>query len=201
MANWFTSDQHFGHKNILEYCDRPFSNLDEMREALIANHNSVVQDDDFVWHLGDFSLHPRYVEEVLPRLKGRNQLIAGNHDHVFHNFTTRTERYLKAGFESVGRFGLIHIEGRQILLSHLPYEPLAGDKDMDRRFLELRPNDSGMWLLHGHEHGTYKQRRKMIDVGVDNWDYFPVHEGLISYLIRCYEHSLQNLAGTPQVAS
>ena len=55
----FTSDQHYGHKNILRLCNRPFDNIYHHNEALIANHNSIVYDDTFV-------LLQEYGTRVLP---------------------------------------------------------------------------------------------------------------------------------------
>lgn len=33
---YFTADYHIGHKNVLEFDNRPFRDLDHMHEALIA---------------------------------------------------------------------------------------------------------------------------------------------------------------------
>jgi len=81
MNIWFTSDHHFGHKNILEYekYTRPFVDLDEMEEALIDKWNCVVKSNDIVWHLGDFAFGAKNIA-VADRLNGRKKLILGNHD-------------------------------------------------------------------------------------------------------------------------
>jgi calcineurin-like phosphoesterase family protein len=44
----FYSDPHFGHTNIIKYCDRPFASVDEMNEELVARYNASVGPDDFV---------------------------------------------------------------------------------------------------------------------------------------------------------
>ena len=49
------SDPHFGHKNVIKYANRLFSNINEMNSQLIKNFNKVVGHDDVVYILGDFS--------------------------------------------------------------------------------------------------------------------------------------------------
>ena len=56
MGVFFTADQHFGHKSIIEYCNRPFSDVEEMNEALIENWNKTVDNNDKIFVLGDFAL-------------------------------------------------------------------------------------------------------------------------------------------------
>jgi len=78
---FFTSDTHFNHANILRYCPRPWSTVEEMNEGLIQNWNSVVGQEDTVYHLGDFAMGDRSkVPEILSRLNGRIILVRGNHD-------------------------------------------------------------------------------------------------------------------------
>ena len=94
---FLTSDTHFNHLNILRYESetRPFSSIEEMNEAIIANWNSVVSPEDTVYHLGDFFMG-RYdaIEDILDRLNGTIKLIRGNHDTK-----ARLELYKARGIE------------------------------------------------------------------------------------------------------
>ena len=78
MTSFFTADTHFGHANIIKYCNRPFKDVDEMNEAIIANWNNVVKEGDTVYHLGDFSF--RGFHRYKNRLNGNIILLQGNHD-------------------------------------------------------------------------------------------------------------------------
>ena len=49
---FFTSDTHFNHANIIKFCNRPFKDVEQMNETLIANWNRVVEMDDTVFHAG-----------------------------------------------------------------------------------------------------------------------------------------------------
>jgi len=97
MAILFTADTHFGHRNIIRHSNRPFENVHEMDEALIANWNKVIKQTDTVYHLGDIAvLRPERTREILDRLKGKNYLICGNHErstkHTNRNVSSPTSR-------------------------------------------------------------------------------------------------------------
>ena len=53
---YFTSDHHFGHKNIIKFSERPFNDVNEMDEILIQKWNEKVNPEDEVYHLGDVGL-------------------------------------------------------------------------------------------------------------------------------------------------
>jgi calcineurin-like phosphoesterase family protein len=52
MNIWFTSDTHFHHKNIIKYCNRPYSSVEEMNNALIENWNKTVKQNDILHVFG-----------------------------------------------------------------------------------------------------------------------------------------------------
>lgn len=114
MGNiWLIADTHFGHANIIRYCDRPFASADKMDEAMIANWNNVVKADDKVFHLGDFALcDAKRIVDIGQRLNGYKILIRGNHDGA--SDTT----YRLAGFKQVSKYPIL-IEDF-LILSHEP---------------------------------------------------------------------------------
>jgi calcineurin-like phosphoesterase family protein len=180
MTTWFTSDEHYDHRNIIAYSARPFADVAEMQREMIARHNAVVRPEDDVWHLGDFALNEKTVPLVLPQLVGRHHLVTGNHDacHPCHKKHAAAKRkYLLFGFASVAT----EIRMGPFLLNHLPY---VGDSAHEPRFPEWRPKDEGKWLLHGHVHELWKVRDRMINVGVDQWGFAPVRFETIQELAQ-----------------
>ena len=78
---FFMSDHHFGHKNIIKFCNRPFNDVEEMNEYMIAQHNSVVGPDDYCVFGGDISFAPASKANYhLSRMNGHKIFILGNHD-------------------------------------------------------------------------------------------------------------------------
>jgi calcineurin-like phosphoesterase family protein len=197
MTTYYTSDLHFGHLNIIRFCDRPFPGVPAMDARLVQLWNETVTDDDTVWVLGDVALGS--LDESLAhigRLAGRKILVPGNHDRCWEGDralrkgdpearerrrAAARERYLDAGFAE------IHDQPEQVVLgdqkvdlSHFPYE---GDSHGADRFVEYRPVDRGGWVVHGHVHDTWRQRGRQINVGVDVWGGRPVPAEIIAGLI------------------
>lgn len=185
MTTFWTSDLHFGHAKIIEYCNRPFGSVDEMNEILIRNWNETVAPDDVVWVLGDVAMGK--IAETLPlvsRLNGVLLLVTGNHDRCWwahHQKDVRkwTPRYEEVGFTVFNvreRVRLSSVSEPTIKMSHFPYE---GDSTYDQRYLFARPTDDGHVLFHGHVHDAWKINKAssgsvQVNVGCDVWDYRPV---------------------------
>ncbi len=174
---WFSADHHFYHQNVIRYCARPFSSVDEMNAEMVKRWNEVVAPGDTVYYLGDFSLAHRAVTVFLPQLNGEKCLIMGNHDHCHPVHCKKEQKcqrmrklYYDAGFKELVLSKEMNIAGRNVELHHMPF---AGDHEKER-YTEWRPKDKGQWLLHGHIHEKWKQRGRMINVGVDVWDFYPV---------------------------
>lgn len=151
------SDTHFNHRNIIHYCDRPFTNTSEMNETLISNWNSIVKDEDFVFHLGDVGLPNKpgdewnSLEHIFSRLKGNKILILGNHDR-------KSAAYYKSlGFSKVYQ-GHLKIN-EELWLSHMPLN-------------NLKPN---VINIHGHIHDQVLElSSKYINVSVEVINYTPI---------------------------
>ena len=187
VKTWFTSDTHFGHANIIRYCDRPFADVEEMREALTDRWNSVVAPGDRVFVLGDFALG-RIAETltVLDDLHGAKHLLVGNHDRPFDPDPRRrsewTSRYLAAGFRSVtnGTIGYSLLGEHPVLMGHFPYH---GDSQDEDRYADQRPEDTGLPIVHGHVHTEWRLNGRQLNVGVDRNDYTPISEEDVAALL------------------
>ena len=168
---WFTSDTHFGHGNVIRYCNRPFKDKYEMDRTIIENWNSVVKPNDTVHHLGDVSFYSATkTTEIIQRLHGKKILIRGNHDKG-------AAYYLRAGFVdyfiSTPR---TPVKFEEFFLSHYPYFECYTHDDRRNKFADRMLREQGNhWLLCGHIHEIWKNKGRCINVGVDQWNFTPVH--------------------------
>lgn len=169
---WLVSDTHFYHKNIIKYCNRPFSTVEEMNQAIIDNWNSVVKEGDTVFHLGDMGFcGTQNLVSIFSQLNGEIYLIRGNHD---------SDKALNALFDN------------DLILSWDQYKSITivGDKEIPEQELFLchypmidwNNKEKGCWMIHGHNHmlpSTPSHSPKHYDVGVDRNNYTPVNFQII----------------------
>lgn len=160
---WFTSDTHFGHENILKFKTadgeplRVFNNVEHMNETMVENWNSVVNDGDIVYHLGD--VYFGQGGKVLPRLKGRKRLILGNHDTV-------KNQDILTNFQKILMWRMF--PEFEILLTHVPVH--TGSLEMKVRY-----------NMHGHLHRNMVKNelgvidKRYINVCVENTNFTPIH--------------------------
>lgn len=152
---WFTSDQHFLHSNIINYCDRPFSTIEEMDEKLIEDWNAFIKDGDTIFHLGDFSLGTfEQVAPIFKRLNGRIVMLDmdWHHDRRWIVFARHSAEI--KNLKLISPSTVIKLDEQYIHLSHYP---LAR---WDRQHY-------GSWHLFGHCHGRFRPVGLAMDVGVD----------------------------------
>lgn len=181
MTRWLTSDQHYNHENVIEYCNRPFTSASHMNEVLIANHNERVRPEDEVFHLGDFSLRVPVMEAILPRLNGTHYLVPGNHDgcHPKHKKKQRTKRYEAAGFIVLPVFNTLTLKnGMEVDLCHIPHT------NQDPRYPEWKPTKTENWLLCGHVHQNFRVLDRQLNVGVDVHNFYPISEDEVIAIIE-----------------
>src|SRR5580704_9889068 len=53
---WFTADFHFGHSNIIRYCNRPFQSVEEMDRTILDRLNDSAKANDILYFRGDFCI-------------------------------------------------------------------------------------------------------------------------------------------------
>lgn len=174
---YFTSDTHFGHANIIRYCQRPFASVAEMDAVMIQNIQSTLTEDDELYFLGDWSMsYHQYT--LIRRLKFCHlYFILGNHDHA--NKLTKqlaldglTERV------SISKNLTIDLNGRPIHLVHRPLE--AADSmatlcgHVHEKWLKQSP---GAVITEYKYHGKVAPRtinHPILNVGVDQHGFSPI---------------------------
>ena len=162
---WITSDTHFGHINIIKYCNRPYADVTEMNNALIANINSQVAPEDTLIHAGDFCFGDyNAIIRYRQRINCQHiQLVLGNHDRmIFAN------RYRLINiFEKIEDYLVFLHEGRIHIINHYP---LGSERNEHKvRLFTKMIKDSDAKYLFGHTH-----KDEPDNVGVDSNRYSPI---------------------------
>lgn len=163
MATFLIADQHYGHSAIIRMCNRPFGDVYEMNEAMVAGHNAVVKNDDTVIMLGDFA--HRYPPAKLPllfgSLNGHKHLIRGNHDD---------KHTLALPWESVHDVLHTSIDATRLTLCHYAWRVWPSQR-------------KGALMLYGHSHGRLPGNQQSMDIGVDVMGWSPVRLNTIKAVL------------------
>jgi calcineurin-like phosphoesterase family protein len=160
---WFTSDNHFGHKNIIEFSKRPFKSVEEMNEVMIERWNEKIGEEDVVYHLGDIALMPpAKLKPLLARLNGKICLLTGNHESSALACADRFE-WIKPYYELTLDDPGASRGKRLIVLLHYAMRV-------------WNASHYGAWHLYGHSHGALPDDEKSLsfDVGVDCHNFYPL---------------------------
>lgn len=166
---WIISDTHFGHTNIIRYCDRPYNHDSVMLKHWEAN----VQPNDYILHLGDVTIwhkYHAYWARQMKELPGKKFLIIGNHDEQW----TIKQWKSRAGFTVCEPFVHNFYHEFTALFSHEAAAPSA----------QWDVNIHG----HSHNHAPFRMYSKLqtlyYNVSVEATDYKPVRLGAILNEIR-----------------
>ncbi|MBN4066771.1 metallophosphoesterase [Simkania negevensis] len=173
MNKWFIADTHFSHFNIIRYTRRPFTDVEEMNQALIKNWNSLINDEDLVFFLGDFGLGSiEHLQEIFQQLKGQKVCIRGNHDGT-------PSKLYKVGFSVVLESAFIKLGCHEIELIHHP-----------------SPEPPPHFQCHGHIHEKRPNKiiNNQLNLCVEVWNYQPVSE---KELISLFDKAKNNKNSSP----
>jgi calcineurin-like phosphoesterase family protein len=172
---FITSDLHFFHKRIIEFCpnSRPFKDLDEMHFHLVQNWNSKISYQDNVYILGDVSFGSAYDTcRILDRLNGQKFHIIGNHDSKLIKSADFRQRFAWSK-----DLYTLKYNDKRFVLCHFP-------------FLIWDQQHRGNYHLHGHLHSInpMKLTCRRFDVGLDGTTDFSPY--LIDDLIKIIDDRL-----------
>lgn len=174
-----TSDTHFGHGNIIKYCNRKFNSVSQMDDYIIKSWNETAGKDDTVIHLGDVSFHP---DKYINNLNGRIILIAGNHDN---------RKYNKL-YEGVAKSLPIMVGDFKCYFTHIPIDAEANwYKEGSEPDLTIL--DKYDFIICGHVHEKWVVKEKNINVGFDVWNRLISVYELIKFINRVKLDRIRNL--------
>ena len=187
MSNiYFTSDTHFGHKNIASKNDsnwkegwRHYNSLHEMNKDIIDNINKVVKPDDTLYHLGDWSFGGiDNIWKFRSKILCQNiHLILGNHDHHIEENKVLPNCHepdlpglIIDGAPDPQNFKL-EVNARDVFSSVGHYKELK----LNGRIFVLSHYGHRVWHgshkgwihLYGHSHDSLPPYGKSMDVGID----------------------------------
>ncbi len=139
---WVWSDQHFFHKNIISFSERPYDNVVQMNEHLIANYNDYVDENDICIWVGDVGFGgTTAINELLGKCNGYKILIIGNHDF-------NGKKLRKLDFDETHLIYTINYPDVNLVFTHYPMENIPWPWVNIHGHLHAFPNPDSGHPLH-----------------------------------------------------
>lgn len=163
--DYITSDPHINHKNIFGkdgFCEKRvcFETAEEMNETIIKNINSVVEDKDTLYILGDIGFgKPKEIFEVLDKIHCRIVIVRGNHDRsdlvkyiLRNNYQFGPKGLMKYEIHDLG----IRLKANKKVyyLSHFP--------------IDLGEQRANLRSICGHIHENSAPAPNQLNIGMDS---------------------------------
>ena len=191
QKTWFISDTHFDHANVLRFEEgfHQFETIEEHDQQIIERWNSVVQEEDTVFFLGDAALHRvklSYLVNIFSQLKGQIIWLRGNHcDHI--NFEWQRQLKQAANIIEFKDYEEIFFKDtsspagiRRVCLFHYP-------------ILEFNGKGRGSYHLYGHSHTTVHDIYGAYSVCACITGYYPINFEWIQSKITEHNERLDRL--------
>lgn len=169
----YSSDAHIGHKNIIKYCERPWTDVEQMNTDIMKNFEEFDTPEFVHYHLGDFAFK-------LPQYGFKNAansvMMYGNHDKAGQDLTSWFGTVI--GHPATWRTHYAKIEdgGYTLLLSHAPLNPVT--QNLPTHDFNLYGHVHNSMVLQPErmfeEHPFLKGSTKHVCVCVELIDYKPV---------------------------
>lgn len=160
---YYIADTHFGHENIIEMCNRPFSGVGEMNCVMVDRWNKKVKGNDTVYVIGDMFFRCSDPESILKQLKGKKRLLIGNHDGSWMTKLDASEFFV-----SIDTMLETSVDNYGVTMCHYP-------------LLTWR-HKLKTYMIHGHIHNDtssdfwplIRDRERVLNAGVDINGFEPV---------------------------
>ena len=182
---WYSSDFHLGHTNILKYCNRPFSNVDEMNRYIYDLMYNTMSENDTLIHLGDLIFKGK--ESIIENIDNSGVKLVnlkGNHDNknLKYNIGNVLLKYNFAGQDV-------------ILLEHRPSNECHHKKIFETLGIKVcicgHVHNNSKWKVSDNCYAAYDPELDVvnINVGLDCFGYKLVSEEDLNNLItHCVAH-------------
>lgn len=157
LTDKFTSDLHFGHRNILNYCprNRPWKTMEELEEGLL-NCLKANLSGERLFVLGDMFFNNTYKAEdmrrVIEQIPAEVFVVPGNHDYGMKKAFKNNYDLKCTLLDSTIHCYLSEYSDISISLSHYPPGKSKIYKNMGEKF---------QIYLFGHIHGSISAHREI----------------------------------------